>query len=248
MLYQCSRCGKDVQKLIPIDDADASARWSGIIGVPYPCTDYVCVACAREILGISDEDLIQEERDRKRETEFLLNLLKGRLAQVVIETIFHEFGYEVYPYGYESYLTNIIKFLKKSNANIPAKKLRATPDLFVYDRELNDGFFLEIKATNAPDESRFWISKSSLQTYFTYWQETVLIVYCMRSMNIYCRHVGDIDPEKLSVERSGITNRENYILNLKDDFNSLPDYFCLIESLRYEELSQRIRGIIKQFT
>lgn len=247
MSYKCSKCGRSVSKLVPIDDADISSQYSSLIGVPYPCTDYVCVTCAREILGISDEDLIQEERATKLETEFLLNLLKGHLAQVVIETIFQEFGYEVYPYGYESYLTNVIKFLRKGNANIPARKIRATPDLFVYDREFNDGFFLEAKATNTPDESRFWISKSILQTYLTYWQETVLIVYCMPSMNIYCRQVRDIHPEELPIERPSVTNGEKYVLNLKDDFCALPDQFRLIEPVRYEGFRQKIRRTLELF-
>jgi hypothetical protein len=153
----------------------------------------------------------------------LLNLLKGRLAQVVIETIFREFGYEVYPYGYESYLTNIIRFLRKANANIPARKVRATPDLFVYDRERNEGFFLEVKATNTPDETRFWISTSALQTYLTHWQETVLVIYCIPSVNIYRRPIMDIRPEELPKQQSSVTGCENYMLNLKTSFFRLPD-------------------------
>jgi DNA-directed RNA polymerase subunit RPC12/RpoP len=247
-MYKCSRCGKVVPKLIPLDDADASSQYTSILGMPYSSTDYVCISCARQILAISDEDLIQEERNTKLETEFLLNLLKGRLAQVVIETVFREFGYEVYPYGYESYLTNIIKFLRKGNANIPARKVRATPDIFIYDRELNDGFLIEIKATNTPDESKFWISKNAFQTYLVYWPETVLVVYCIPTLNIYCRPINSIHPEELPIERSGITDTENYVLNLKSDFYSLPKHFRLVEPIRYESLRQRIQGIIRQFS
>lgn len=247
MPYECARCGKTVPKLVPIDDAYRSSQYTELIGIPYPCTDYVCITCAREIIGISDRDLVQEERVTKIETEFLLNLLKGRLAQVVIETIFREFGYEVYPYGYERYLASIMRFMSKADANIAARKVRASPDLFVYDRELNDGFFVETKATNVPDESKFWIAKSILDMYLTYWPEAVLVVYCMRSMNIYCRNVRDICLEKLHIERSGITGRDNYVLNLRDEFGVLPDYFRLIEPERYRDFCRRIRGILEEF-
>lgn len=247
MSYRCSRCGRIVQKLVPIDDACTSAQYTQLLDVAYPCTDYVCITCAKEMLGISDADLIQEERERKLDTEFLLNLTKGRLAQVVIETIFQEFGYEVYPYGYESYLTNIIKFLRKSNANIPARKVRATPDLFVYDREFNEGFFIEIKATNTPDETRFWISKSTLQTYLTYWRETVLVIYCITSLNIYCKPLEEINPEDLPIERSSLAGKELYCLNLKADFYTLPDYFRLIVAHRYKDFCQKVRVVLKQF-
>jgi DNA-directed RNA polymerase subunit RPC12/RpoP len=245
--YECTRCGRTVSKLVPIDDAYRSSVITEQIGTPYRYTDYFCVTCAMEVVGITDRDLIQEERVSKIETEFLLNLLKGRLAQVLIEMILREFGYEVYPYGYETYLTSITRFMRKRDANISAWKVRTSPDLFVYDRELNDGFFVETKATNAPDESKYWISKSVLDMYLTYWPEVVLVVYCMRSMNIYCRNVRDICPEKLHTEQSSITGRDNYVINLKDEFGALPDYFRLIEPERYRDFCQRIRRILKEF-
>ena len=155
---------------MPIDDAHRSAQESaeitGLLDVPYASTytEHVCITCAKAMLGITDGDLIREERQTGIQTDFQINLLKGRVAQVVVETIFQVFGYEVYPYGYESYLTNIIKFMRKPNPNISVRKTRATPNLFVYDREMNDGFFLEVKATNTPDESAYWIPKFTLET------------------------------------------------------------------------------------
>jgi len=253
MSYECSRCGKIVEKLVPIDDAYRSAQesadWSGLLEVPYisTYTEYVCITCAKQILKITDEDLIREERLTRIETDFQINLLKGRLAQVIIETIFQEFGYEVYPYGYESYLTNIIRYMRKGNANIPVRKVRATPDLFVYDRELNDGFLLEVKSTNTPDEAKFWVSKFTLQTYANYWPEAVLIIYCVPSMNIYCRQVKDISLEQLPIEQSPINDHENYVVNLKSEFLTLPSFFRLIESSRYQDLCQRIRGVLQRF-
>lgn len=249
----CGRCGRQVKKLVPIDDAyrsaEESATWSGLLEVPWPqtYTDYVCLTCARKILNITEEDLIHEERLTKIETEFHINLLKGRLAQVIIEAIFQEFGYEVYPYGYESNLTNIIKFLRKPGANIPVRKLRATPDIFVYDREVNDGFFIEIKATNTPDETSYWISKFTLDTYNAFWSEAILIIYCLSSMNIYCRRINDISRDLLPIEQSPIGRHENYVINLKSDFLTLPDFFRLIESDPYEDFLKRVRRVIEDF-
>ena len=253
MSYQCSKCGKIVEKLVPIDDANRSAKdsamWSELLETAWSCiyTDYVCITCARQILNIFDEDLIREERSQRIETEFQINLLKGRLSQVIIEAIFQEFGYEVYPYGYESYLTNIIKFMRKGNANIPTIKVRSTPDLFVYDRELNDGFFLEVKATNTPDETKFWIPKLTLQNYINYWPEAILVIYCIPSMNIYCRQVKDISTERLPIEQSPTGGHENYVINIKSKFLSLPYFFRLIEPTRYQDFCQRIRGVLQDF-
>ena len=252
MSYECSRCSRIVEKLVAIDDASRSAEdsagWSAILETPWPSTytEYVCITCAREILDISDEDLVREERSTKIETEFKLNLLKGRLAQAIIETIFQEFGYEVYPYGYESYLTNIINSMRKGNANIPIRKLRATPDLIVYDKELNEGYFLEVKARNTPDETKVWVSKHALKSYITYWPESMLIFYCIRSMNIYCRQVKDISIGQLTIEQD-TDGRETYVVNLQSDFFTLPKCFRLIEADRYQDFCQRIREVLQNF-
>lgn len=253
MSYECSRCGRIVEKLVAIDDAQRSAEesadWSGVLGIPWPSiyTEYVCITCAREILQITDKDLIREERLTSIQTDFQINLLKGRLAQVIIEAIFREFGYEVYPYGYESNLTNIVKFMRKGSANIPVRKIRATPDLFVYDRELNDGFLLEIKATNTPDETKFWISKWVLDGYNTHWSEAILIIYCIPSMKIYCRQVKDIPLEQLHIEESPIGDHLNYVVNLESEFLTLPSFFRLIEPSRYQDLCQRISRVLQNF-
>lgn len=247
MPYRCERCGKTVEKLIPIDDADSSAQYSEIVGVPYPCTDNVCITCATEILGISDKDLIREERLNAMDTNFLPSKLKGQLAQVVLEAIFQEFGYEVYPYGYESYLTNIIKFMKRKDANIPVRKMRATPDLFIYDREINEGFFLEVKATTDL-KTNYRISQSVLQGYQRYWPESILVVYCLPSMNIYCRPLNEISIDQLSIKQFPVTGGNNYVINLEQDFQLLLDHFRLIDANGYQEFCNSVRGVVSQFT
>lgn len=247
MSYRCERCGRTVDKLVPIDDAFRSAQYTELLEIPYLCTDYVCITCAQEILGISDEDLIREERLKMKDTEFLLNVLKGRMAQVIIEIIFEKFGYEVYPYGYESYLTNVIKFMRKKNANIPTRKVRATPDLFIYDREFNEGFFIEVKATMAPDEAQFWISQSTFHTYRKYWPEAILVIYCIPSMNIYCFAINKIPLDTLLAKKFTSTGKDGYVINLKRDLESLPNYFRLINTEEYYEFFGKIRDILSSF-
>jgi hypothetical protein len=244
----CPRCGRTVDKLIPIDDADSTAWQTETTGVSWVDRDYLCVSCTREILGITDRDLIREERLLANNTEFHLNLVKGRLAQVLIETIFQEFGYEVYPYGYESYLTNIIKSMRKGTANLPVRKIRASPDLFVYDRELNDGYLVEVKATTTRDEAHSWISKWTLDTYHQYWSEAMLVVYCIPSGNIYCRQICNIKLDDLPVEQPSTNQWKNYVLNLAEDFQDMPSCFRLIDPNRYKDFTSLLRQILSQFS
>jgi hypothetical protein len=247
MTHICERCGRSVDRLIQLDDAEQSALSTEIAKVQWPQYKSVCITCVRTSLGITDADLIREERQSADDTEFHLNLVKGRLAQVLIEMIFQEFGYEVYPYGYESYLTNIIKHMRKGTANIPVRRVRATPDLFVYDREINDGYFAEVKATSTREETHYWMRASILRNYRAFWPEAFLVVYCIPNGHIYCKQVCDLSLETLPTDQSSPSGLLNYVLNLEKDFYPLSSVFRLIEPKKYDEFMPRLRQIVSDF-
>lgn len=244
-MNKCPRCGKQVPKLFPLDDADTTSQYSGLLGVPYPCTEYLCIKCLNKLVGISREDVINEER-LEDNIEFNINLLKGNIAQSIISMIFRDCGYEVYPFGYESYLTNIIRRLRKGDNTI-ARNIRSSPDILVYDRGNNDCFLVEIKATNAPDESNYEMLRYSLERYKKYWDEATLVIYCIRTANIYCKSFNEIDIDSLNRSRFKNTERESCVLDLKNTFLELPKYFRLIDENRYYDLISRIREVIQQF-
>jgi DNA-directed RNA polymerase subunit RPC12/RpoP len=247
MAYICERCQQTVEKVISLGDVEATALITDAFHTPRPQYHYYCITCVRQILDITEADLVREERRLSNDTDFHLRVAKGRLAQVVIEIVFLEFGYEVYPFGYESYFTNIIKHTRKGDANIPVRKVRATPDLFVYDREANDGFFLEVKATSTWDESRYWLSKLTLDTYQTHWPEAVLVVYCIPTGNIYCKQISQINQQELSIEQSPTSGWSNYVLNLQEDFQTLSDKFRLIDRMKYENFKPQLMEILVSF-
>lgn len=72
---KCSKCGKTVDRLVALDDADTTAQYSGLVGVPYPVTNYVCEACAKEYLGIKDQDIQLDLLSLKRDIEAQRNLM-----------------------------------------------------------------------------------------------------------------------------------------------------------------------------
>jgi len=246
-MYDCPRCGKKVNKLFFIDDAESSAEDTKLLGFESPTTYCFCLTCTKEYFDISDKDLIEEEISLLKNTKFQLNLLKGNIAQSIIETIFQEFGYEVYPYGYESYLTNIIKHMKKGNSNVPVMKIRSTPDLYIYDRAENEGFLVEVKASNTPNESEYWIRKYTVDKYLKYWEEAILIIYCIISNNIYCCPIGKIPFENLEITKS-FSKEDMYVINLKENFVSLPEFFSRIDKEEYNSLIKDIKEILNKFS
>ncbi len=169
----------------------------------------------------------------------MINLLKGRIGQVIVEAIFQKFGYEVYPYGYENRFINIMKFTAKKKANTTVAKLRATPDIFVYDTESNNGAFVEVKSTTK-DVTEFGIKKSVLEIYRSQWPESILVVYCIPSGKLYCCPIENLDLEKLP--KSTFPNNDTkFVLNLEENFQCLSEHFELVEKEELEEFQEKIQ-------
>jgi hypothetical protein len=75
-------------------------------------------------------------------------MLKGRIAEVIVEEMLKEAGYQVYRFGYEWIIQNLPLDLPLKNTTKNVKKIRNMPDFIVIDR---DGFaeFIEVKFRNA---------------------------------------------------------------------------------------------------
>lgn len=261
----CDRCRKLVDDLLPVGSAYVAVQQSAagsayltafytmLLEAPYeepqlyPCTDYVCMRCARELLGIADGSPVSPDRLADIRTEFLLGQLRGCLARAVVETVFQQSGYEVSPCRLESYLPDLSRHLHSGAGNIRGRKMRCSPDLFVYDRVHDESSFVAVKATTTSDETCCWISEFALRQYRLHWGEAYLIVYCTPSANIYGRRVEEIPIDRLSQQESPVTGYSNYVVNLKTDFETLPNCFPLIDPDQYSELCQSIQGVLWQF-
>ncbi|MDP8259544.1 MAG: hypothetical protein P9L96_00850 [Candidatus Gygaella obscura] len=72
---KCSNCGKNVDRLVALDDASASAQYTELVGVLYPVTNYVCETCAKELLGIKEQSSQMDLLALKRDIEIQRNLM-----------------------------------------------------------------------------------------------------------------------------------------------------------------------------
>lgn len=57
MKDRCDKCKAVRQDLVAVGNAEVSAQYSGLVGVPYPYYEYLCPTCALEVLGISESEL-----------------------------------------------------------------------------------------------------------------------------------------------------------------------------------------------
>ena len=244
MEHPCERCGKKFESLITIDYAHSSVQYTEIMGAPYTGTDHVCIECARMILDMSNKDIITEERRRARDAEYMAATLRSRLALSVVSTVLEVFGYEVYPYTMENQLAAVLRQIRQKDTAAPLHKLGGSPDLFVLDRDLGEGRFVEVLDAEVPDESRFWASRFMLSSLRDRWPEAVLMVYCMPSMNLYARAAGNLQLEALPVENSPLTGRFHCVMDLKRDLGPPEAVFKRIDPRRHYELMKRLRAAV----
>jgi hypothetical protein len=161
------------------------------------------------------------------------NMIKGRIAEAIIEELLKASGNDVYRFGYESILQNLVQRranFDRSNKN--AHQLQSIPDFVVLNPEGNN-FFLEVKFRAKPE----WLLKDPLLRSTTeYWQPKLILVTTVKP---YFRIVTpeslggdccsfeplDADPD-FHVTRAALETFEplvqRFLVNGKTSGNSLP--------------------------
>jgi hypothetical protein len=178
----CVYCGKPIEELpyldgVPLHEACMDAwmvqeKVDGIITDIYP----------------ENTDFKQIERDEK----FTRDLLVGSFFKNLIVTILNNAGYEVYPFGYESFLAG----LKRPLYNVEplcsetAERIRSAPDLVVLDREASKLYLSEVKF-----RGRLWDDQQAdiyVNLYKKYWNESILLLICPRGKIFYAQFVKNL--------------------------------------------------------
>ena len=107
-------------------------------------------------------------------TGYFDNIVKGRIAEVIVEELFKKSGYKVFRYGYESVLQNLtqsgIRLRRKDEIH---RKIKTTPDFIVVSDGVAD--YVEVKfRTNG-------IRKEELDS----WDEACLILVTPKDPYFY---------------------------------------------------------------
>mgnify|MGYP001610770043 CR=1 FL=1 len=78
------------------------------------------------------------------ENSFQYNMVKGRIAETLIEELFLSLGYNVYRYGMENTVPGVMKLLKGVKSDV-ADIIRKMPDFVIQNAGTGDVFFIEVK-------------------------------------------------------------------------------------------------------
>ncbi len=76
--------------------------------------------------------------------QFSHNLIKGRVAETIVQELFQANGYNVFSYGMERTVPAIIHGIRGLNSEV-AKAIRSMPDFVMQNTHNGDLFYVEVK-------------------------------------------------------------------------------------------------------
>lgn len=105
----------------------------------------LCIKCYRE----KNNEGIQEELDEEaglsdKERNYRYGLIKGRIAETLIQELFLSLNYNVFRYGMENTIPGIMELLKGVRSDV-AQEIRRMPDFVIQNPETKDVYFIEVK-------------------------------------------------------------------------------------------------------
>lgn len=80
----------------------------------------------------------------ERERNYRYNMIKGRIAETLIQELFLSLGYNVFRYGMENTIPAIMKLLKGVKTDV-AEEIKRMPDFVIQNPKNNEVYFVEVK-------------------------------------------------------------------------------------------------------
>lgn len=90
------------------------------------------------------EELQVESGFSERDRNYRYNMIKGRIAETLIQELFLSLGYNVFRFGMENTIPGIMELLKGVRSDV-AQEIRRMPDFVVQDPKKKDVYFVEVK-------------------------------------------------------------------------------------------------------
>lgn len=119
-------------------------------------TKYQGGLCFKCYKSSDDGDTVVEVKKEKKVVEkdseglsdqqknYRYNMIKGRIAETLVQELFLSLGYNVFHYGMENTIPGIMKLLKGVKSEV-AQEIRRMPDFVVQNPKSDEVFFIEVK-------------------------------------------------------------------------------------------------------
>lgn len=159
----------------------------------------LCLDCYREKNiqpGISNDGLSEKERN------YRYGMIKGRIAETLIQELFLSLGYNVFRFGMENTIPGIMELLKGVRSDV-AQDIRRMPDFVMQNPKTKDVYFIEVKF-RASGEFRF----SDLPKDYPYTNAYIVLVSK--------KHIKCITVPELKEGKEISPTSQNYLGNRKE--------------------------------
>src|SRR6188768_2721317 len=95
--------------------------------------------------GIDLDDFEEESNGlSEKEKNYRYGMIKGRIAETLIQELFLSLGYNVFRYGMENTIPGIMELLKGVRSDV-ALEIRRMPDFVMQNPKTKDVHFVEVK-------------------------------------------------------------------------------------------------------
>ena len=109
----------------------------------------LCYSCYKHENSTEVEVLEQDQEEittglSEKDRNYRYNMIKGRIAETLIQELFLSLNYNVFRYGMENTIPGIMDLLKGVNSDV-AKSIRRMPDFVIQNSKDQKVYFLEVK-------------------------------------------------------------------------------------------------------
>ncbi len=165
----------------------------------------LCFDCYKQSNN-SDVEIVEEEKGglTVREHTRRYNMIKGRIAETLIQELFLSLGYNVFRYGMENTVPGIMELLKGVRSEV-AMEIRRMPDFVIQNPRNSDVHFVEVKF-RASEKFNY----SDLEKDYPYTNAFIIVV---SKKHIKCLTVDELKEGKEITPES-----RNYLGN-RDEFD-----------------------------
>lgn len=177
------------------------------------CGDYtkfnggLCYKCYKNQKG-SNKKVTEELNEEysgglsDRNWNYRYNMIKGRIAETLIQELFLALDYNVFRYGMENTIPGIMHLLKGVRSEV-ATEIRRMPDFVVQNPKTNEVFFVEVKFRKSGE-----FKLSDLPDSYPYHNAFIILVSK--------RHIKCITVEELEDGKEITPTSKNYLGNRKE--------------------------------
>ena len=104
----------------------------------------LCTDCYYDKKDNNLKGVIETNGMNDKEQNYRYNMIKGRIAETLIQELFLTLKYNVFRYGMENTIPGIMELLKGVKSEV-AEEIKRMPDFVIQNPKTNEVFFIEVK-------------------------------------------------------------------------------------------------------